>query len=81
MLRTYGELAVLAARRAIRSWLAALSIPIYAALLVGATMVLSPLGLLGGFILAIVAAACFAGYLSVLAASVDGSRNANSSPP
>jgi hypothetical protein len=74
MWQTYRQVTVLAARRSVRSWLAALSIPIYGAVLFGASLLLAPLGLLGGLVLAFVAMACFAGYLYLLADAINGSK-------
>lgn len=77
MLRIYADIAVTAAKRAARSWLAALSIPIYALLfllfaaLVGP--VLQPLGMLGGMVIGIFGAACFGGYLTLLKLAVENS--------
>jgi hypothetical protein len=76
MFRLYGEIAVLAFKRAARSWLAALSIPIYAAIfLVAARLIgMLPLGIVGMFALGMVAAACFAGYLYLLSEGIAGSK-------
>ena len=74
MFRLYKDVAVLAAKRAAQSWLAALSIPLYALAVVGATYVAAPLGFIGGFIVGLVAAACFGAYLSLLASALDGGK-------
>lgn len=78
MLRLYLDVAVLAARRAARSWLAAVSIPIYTlGFVLAASLlmpVLGPLGWLGGMVIGFIGSACVAGYLSLLASSVAGSR-------
>jgi hypothetical protein len=74
MLRLYKDVAVLALRRAATSWLAALSIPIYVFLVVAAAKLCAPLGMIGGFIVGLVAAACFGAYLSLLAAALDGTK-------
>jgi hypothetical protein len=74
MLGLYKDVAVTAARRAARSWLAAVSIPIYALAVVGTAMLTAPLGMIGGFIVGLVAAACFGAYLSLLAAALDGTK-------
>jgi hypothetical protein len=77
MFRLWADVAILAMRRAARSWLAALSIPIYALLFLGAVRLLgpllAPLGMIGGFVLGFIGAACFGGYLTLLASSVAGS--------
>jgi hypothetical protein len=74
MLRTYIEIGALAARRAAKSWVAAVSIPIYAAIFVGASLVTARLDRLGGFLLALVGMACFAGYLYLVADAISGSK-------
>jgi hypothetical protein len=74
MLGLYKDVAILAAKRAAQSWLAALSIPIYALVVVGAATIAAPLGMIGGLIIGLVAAACFGAYLSLLASAVDGSK-------
>jgi hypothetical protein len=72
MLRLFGQVAVLAAKRAVRSWLAALSILIYALVFVAAARLMVPFGLVGGFAVGFLGAACFGGYLSLLADAVSG---------
>jgi hypothetical protein len=78
VLRLYGEVAKTALQRAAKSWLAALSIPIYALLFLGFVRVVGPivrpLGMIGGMVIGIFGAACFAGYLSLLKASVAGDK-------
>jgi hypothetical protein len=74
MFGIYREVAVLAVKRAARSWLAALSIPLYALVVVGAARVAAPLGMLGGLLVGFVAAACFGGYLTLLASAVQGTQ-------
>jgi len=56
------------------TWLAALSIPIYVFLFILATTLLAPLGMIGGMLVGLVAAACFGGYLSLLSSAVEGSQ-------
>ena len=76
MFRLYADVAKTALQRAARSWLAALSIPVYALIFVGfvrlAGPILAPLGMLGGMVIGLVGAACFGGYLSLLAQAVAG---------
>src|SRR6267378_3028228 len=72
MFGLYKHVAIQAAKRAAHSWLAALSIPIYALVVVGAAYVSAPLGMIGGFIVGLVAAACFGAYLSLLSSALDG---------
>jgi hypothetical protein len=74
MLRLYADLAVRALKLAARSWLAAVSIPIYAAIFLFAASLLSPLGMIGGILVSLVAMACFAGYLYLLADAVSGTK-------
>jgi hypothetical protein len=74
MLGIYKDVAVLAAKRAAQSWLAALSIPIYALVVFGAAYVAAPIPILGGFIVGLVVAACFGAYLSLLASALDGGK-------
>jgi hypothetical protein len=73
MLRIYRDTAVLAFQRAVRAWPAAFSLVIYAIILVGAQMLLSPLGFVGGLLMGLVAAACASGYLHLLSRAVEGS--------
>ena len=74
MLGLYKDVAILAAKRAAQSWLAALSIPIYVLAVMGAAVVAGPLGMIGGFLVGFVAAACFGAYLSLLGAALDGTK-------
>jgi hypothetical protein len=73
MLKLYAEIAALAARRAARSWLAAVSIPVYVFAVMLAAQLVAPLGMIGGMIIGVVAAACLGAYLSLLGAAVSGS--------
>jgi hypothetical protein len=74
MLRLYKELAIQAARLAAQSWLAAVSIPIYAFVVLLAYTLSAPIPFVGGFVVGIVASACFGGYLSLLASALDGTK-------
>jgi uncharacterized membrane protein len=74
MWRLYRDVAVLAFRRTLQSWLAAVSIPIYAAVFVGAAILALPLGFVGTILLVLVGMACLAGYLYLLAEAVAGSK-------
>jgi hypothetical protein len=73
MLRLFTDTAILALRRTARSWLAALSIPIYGFVFVLAARLLLPIPMLGSLLLGFVGAALCAGYLSLLASAVTGS--------
>jgi hypothetical protein len=72
MLRRAADLLSLAARRAAKSWLAALSLPIYGIAFLALGLALAPLGKVGSFILGFVGAAFCGGYLSLLASGVAG---------
>lgn len=74
MLKLYRDVLVLAVKRTGQSWLAALSLPIYGAVLWVAAMMFAPLGFVGGLLVGLVALACFAGYLYLLSDAVSGSR-------
>jgi hypothetical protein len=73
MLRLYTGVLALAVRRAARSWLAAVSIPVYAAIFMGSAIVALRLGIIGMLLLLFVGLACFAGYLYLLSDAVAGS--------
>ncbi len=74
MFLLYRDVAVLAARRAVRAWPVALSFVVYAAILFGAAMVSAPLGMVGGFVLGLVIAACWSSYLELASQAVSGSK-------
>jgi hypothetical protein len=59
MLGTYRQVAVLAARRAVKSWPVALSLVVYAVIAFAAMQVTAPLGMVGGFVMGFVIAACW----------------------
>ena len=72
MLHIYKDTFVLAFKRAAIAWRLALCLVVYA-LIMGAAMMVSPmLGIVGGFLLGLVAAACVSGYLSMLGQAVKG---------
>jgi hypothetical protein len=66
MLSLYRQVAALAARRAVAGWPAALSLVGYALILVPTGMVAARLGILGGFLLGFVLAACWSSYLELI---------------
>ncbi len=72
MLTLYRQTAVLALKRAFKAWPVAFSLVVYAIILSVAAQLLSPLGLLGGLLLSLVAAACGSGYLYLLLQVVRG---------
>ncbi len=74
MLLLFRDVTVMAARYSVRSWPAALSFLVYAAILVAAGMVLAPLGIAGGFLLSLVVAACWSSYLELVSQAVAGSK-------
>lgn len=74
MLLLYRDVALLAARRAVRAWPVALSFVIYAAILAGAAVLLGPLGIVGGFAMGLVLASCWSSYLELISQAVAGSR-------
>jgi hypothetical protein len=74
MLRLYGQTLALAFRRAVKAWPVAFSVLVYAAILLGTSILLAPLGILGGILVSLVAAACLASYLHLLSQAVQGSR-------
>ncbi len=73
MLSLYRKVAVKAARNAVRAWPVALSLIVYGVILYLASMLLRPFGMIGGFVLAFVAAACWSSYLELISRAVDGS--------
>jgi len=73
MLQLYRKVAVAAARNAVRAWPVALSLIAYGVILFGASLVARSMGILGGFLLALVAAACWSSYLELISQAVAGS--------
>jgi hypothetical protein len=71
MLRLYKDTAVLAFRRALRAWPAAFSLLAYAPLIFGAQILFGGMGLAGGLLVGLVAAACASGYLHLLSRAVE----------
>jgi hypothetical protein len=74
MLETYRKVAALASRRALQAWPVALSLVAYALIVVGAAMLTAPLGIISGFIMTFVLAACFSSYLELISQAVAGSK-------
>jgi hypothetical protein len=74
MLSLYRQVTVEAARRAISAWPVALSLVVYAILVVAAMIVLAPLGIIGGLLGGFVIAACWSSYLELLSQVVAGSK-------
>jgi hypothetical protein len=74
MLSLYRQVTVEAARRAIAAWPVALSLVVYAVLLVVAGMAFAPLGIVGGFLMGFVVAACWSSYLELISQAVAGAK-------
>lgn len=72
MLAVFRHVIPLALRRAAKAWPLALSLIPYAVLLALAMVLLRPMGIVGGFIMSFVIAACFSSYLTMLADAVAG---------
>jgi hypothetical protein len=72
MLGIYRETAVMAFKRAVKAWPVAFSLVLYAAILVATGMLVGGMGIVGGFILGLVSAACISGYLYLLSQAVQG---------
>lgn len=73
MLSLYRKVAVTAARNAARAWPVALSLVAYGLILFLASSLLQPLGMVGGMVLGLVAAACWSSYLELISQAVAGS--------
>jgi hypothetical protein len=73
MFNLLGRVAVTAGRRAGKAWPVALSLVIYAIILFAGATLLMPFGLVGGFVLGFVAAACWSSYLTLISQAVTGS--------
>jgi hypothetical protein len=74
MLSLYRKVAVAAAHNAVRAWPVALSLVVYALLLFQASLLARALGMVGGILLGLVAAACWSSYLELIAQAVAGSK-------
>ena len=74
MLSLYRQVTVEAARRAIAAWPVALSFVVYAVILVAAIIAFAPLGIIGGFLVGFVVAACWSSYLELVSQAVAGSK-------
>ena len=72
MLALYRDTAVLAFKRALKAWPVAFSLILYVAILAMAAKLLSGLGIIGGFMVGLVAAACASSYLHLLLQAVRG---------
>jgi hypothetical protein len=71
----YGRVLSLAAQRSVRSWPVALSLVVYAVIVFVAMLLLKPVpGLLAGFLLGFVLAACWSSYLDLISQAVRGSK-------
>ncbi len=74
MLRLYGHTGVLALRRAVKAWPVAFSLVLYAAIGLVASFLVQPLGMIGGFLIGFLMAACLASYLHLLSQAVAGGK-------
>ena len=74
MLFLYRQVTVEAARRAIAAWPVALSLVVYAVVLVAAGMRLRAARDLGGILVGFVVAACWSSYLELLSQAVAGAK-------
>ena len=74
MLSLYRQVTVEAARRAIAAWPVALSFVVYAVILIAAIIAFAPLGIIGGFLVGFVVAACWSSYLELVSQAVAGSK-------
>jgi hypothetical protein len=72
VLRLYKNTAVLAAKRAVKAWPVAFSLVLFAIVLVAGLVVARPLGILGGFLVGLLGAACVASYLHLVSLAVAG---------
>lgn len=72
MFSLYKVTAALALRRAVVAWPVAFSLIAYALVFLLAAQLVSGLGMLGGFVLGLVGAACMSGYLYLLSQAVQG---------
>src|SRR5687767_8723606 len=78
MLTLYRDVAVQAAKRAVRGWPAAVSVVVYGVILLITGVLLGGLSggmsFVGGLVISLVSAACLSGYLHMLSQAVRGSR-------
>jgi hypothetical protein len=74
MLSLYRQVVVEAGRRAVAAWPVALALPVYAVILVAAFMAFGSLGIVGGFLVGLVVAACWSSYLDLISQAVAGTQ-------
>ena len=74
MLSLYRKVTVEAARRAIAAWPVALSLVVYAVIVVAAAIAFTPLGIIGGLLVGFIVAACWSSYLELLSQAVAGAK-------
>ena len=72
MLSLYRKVTTTAARNAVRAWPAALSLVVYALILYPVGLLAQSLGIVGGFVLGLVAAACWSSYIELISQAVAG---------
>ena len=68
------DVAKLSAERALRAWPVALSLVLYAIVIILTGMLLLPLGFVGAIALSFVVAACWSSYLELISQAVAGSK-------
>jgi hypothetical protein len=74
MLSLYRQVTVEAGRRAIAAWPVALSLVVYAIVVVVALIAFAPLGIVGQFLMSLVVAACWSSYLELISQAIAGSK-------
>jgi len=75
MLSLYRRVTVEAARRAVAAWPVALSLVVYAVVMVAAMIAFAPLGgIVGGLLVGLVMAACWSSYLELISQAVAGTK-------
>jgi hypothetical protein len=74
MLSLYRKVTVEAARRALAAWPVALSLVVYAVIVVAAAIAFTPLGIIGGLLVGFIVAACWSSYLELLSQAVAGGK-------
>jgi hypothetical protein len=74
MLSLYRQVTVDAARRAIAAWPVALSLLVYAVVMVAAMIAFGSVPLVGGLLIGLVMAACWSSYLELISQAVAGTK-------
>jgi hypothetical protein len=74
LIRLYGDTAVLAARRGARAWPVMFSLVLYAVIFMVTGQLAGSMGMIGGFVLGLVLAACFSSYIHLISQAVTGAK-------